>query len=88
MEKKLTPVQSITPKPASVFPSMTIEQDGNKVYASMEYNGVTAQVRLSLQFIYMTKDEKFHFLKVNKVAQELLRKVGFDVSKVPRTQLD
>lgn len=82
MEKKPTPVQSITPKPASVFPSMTIEQDGNKVYASMEYNGVTAQVRISLHFIYLSKDEKFHFLKVNKVAQELLKKVGFNVNDV------
>lgn len=93
MDKEPTPIKSTTPDTVikfdngssisfankSTFPEMIIEQDGNKVYATMEHKGLKAKVRLSLHFIYLNKDEKFAYLKVNKIAQELLRKVGFKI---------
>ncbi len=59
------------------YPEMKVEQDGNKIYASMSYNGIDAHVRVPLQFLYMDKEQKLKFLKQEKIVNQLLSKVGF-----------
>jgi hypothetical protein len=61
------------------FPPMEIELVGRRYVAHMEYNGQAASENLPLYFGYLeTEKEKHNCLRMHKIVNKLLKKVGFE----------